>query len=214
MAPVGVLLAQLGTPDAPTTRAVRRYLAAFLADRRVVDLPPWLWRPILHGIVLRVRPRRSAALYRNVWTPEGSPLLVHSRAQAAGVQQRLGPDYRVELGMRIGNPPLAGALDRLTAAGCRRVIVLPLFPQCSSATTGSVFDALGDWVRARLDVPDLRFVRGFADHPAWIRAWAARVREAGVTPSREAPLLISFHGLPQKRADAGDPYPAECRATA
>lgn len=213
-APVGVLLAQLGTPDAPTTAAVRRYLAHFLADRRVVDLSPWLWRPILHGVVLRVRPRRSAALYRNVWTPEGSPLLVHSRAQAAGVQERLGAGYRVELGMRIGNPPLADALDRLLAAGCRRVVVLPLFPQASSATTGSVFDALAEWARARLDLPDLRFVRGFADHPGWIAAWVARVRAAGVTPSRAAPLLISFHGLPRKRADAGDPYPAGCRATA
>jgi protoporphyrin/coproporphyrin ferrochelatase len=212
--PVGVLLAQLGTPDAPTTAAVRRYLAEFLSDRRVVDLSPWLWRPILHGIVLRVRPRRSAALYRNVWTAEGSPLLVHSLAQARGVAERLGAGYRVELGMRIGTPRFVDALDRLVSAGCRRVVVLPLFPQTSSATTGSVFDALGDWARARLDLPDLRFVRGFADHPAWIAAWVERVRATGVTPARETPLLVSFHGLPQERADAGDPYPAACRATA
>jgi ferrochelatase len=118
--PTGVLLAQLGTPDEPTTPALRRYLADFLGDRRVVDLPGWLWKPILHLFVLRTRPARSAALYRNIWTPAGSPLLVNSRAQAEGLAARLGPGYRVELGMRIGKPPIADALDRLTHAGCRR----------------------------------------------------------------------------------------------
>lgn len=213
-APTGVLLAQLGTPDAPTPAAVRRYLAQFLGDRRVVDLSPWLWRPILHGIVLRTRPRRSAALYRNIWTPQGSPLLVISRAQAAGVAERLGPGFRVELGMRYGNPALGAALDRLVAAGCRRLVVLPLFPQHSCSTSASVFDAVATWARGRRDLPDLRFVHGFADDPGWIAALAARVRAAGPLPRPEAPLLLAFHGLPQRYVDQGDPYLAECRATA
>lgn len=213
-APVGVLLAQLGTPDAPTAVAVRRYLGEFLSDPRVVDLPRWWWKPLLHGVILRVRPRRSAALYQRIWTAEGSPLLVTSRAQAEGVARLLGPGYRVELGMRYGNPPLSAALDRLAQGGCRRVVVLPLFPQFSCSTTASVFDGVARWARGRRDLPDLRFVHGFADHPAWIGAWAERVRSSGAAISPAAPLLISFHGVPQRYVDQGDPYLAECRATA
>lgn len=212
--PTGVLLAQLGTPDAPTASAVRRYLGQFLGDRRVVDLSPWLWRPILHGIILRVRPRRSAALYRHIWTPEGSPLLTISRAQAAGVAARLGERFRVELGMRYGNPPLPDALTRLVEAGCQRIVVLPLFPQFSCSTSASVFDAVAAWARGRRDVPDLRFVHGFADDPGWIAALAERVRASGAVLGPQAPLLISFHGVPQRYVDQGDPYFRECRATA
>ena len=212
--PVGVLLAQLGTPDAPTPKAVRRYLAEFLGDRRVVDLNPVPWWLILHGVILRVRPRRSAALYQRIWTDAGSPLLTTSRAQQTALQAQLGPEFVVELGMRYGRPPLGAALDRLVARGCRSVVVLPLFPQYSSATTASVFDAVATWARGRRFVPAFTFVQGFADHPAWIDALAATVRDAGVSPTPDAPLLLSFHGIPQRYADTGDPYPRACEATA
>jgi ferrochelatase len=212
--PTGVLLAQLGTPDEPTAPAVRRYLAEFLGDRRVVDLPRWLWKPILHLFVLRTRPARSAALYRNIWTPEGSPLLVHSRAQAEGLSARLGPRWRVELGMRIGNPAIGAALDRLQAAGCRRIVVLPLFPQRSFTTTSSMYDAVDAWAARHPGGPALDRIESFAADPGWIRAWVDRVRATGATISAASPLLVSFHGIPQRYADRGDPYPAECRATA
>jgi ferrochelatase len=210
----GLLLAQLGTPDAPTPPALRRYLAAFLADRRVVDLNPILWWLLLHGVILRTRPRRSAALYARVWTPEGSPLLVTSRAQQRGVAARLEGEAVVDLGMRYGNPSIASALDRLATAGCRRIVVLPLFPQYAGATTASVYDAVAAWMAGRRDVPAFTFVRSFAAHPAWIASLAATVRAAGVAPTPQAPLLFSFHGLPQRHADTGDPYPQECAATA
>lgn len=212
--PIGVLLAQLGSPDAPTTAAVRDYLRAFLSDRRVVDVNPWLWKPLLHGVILRTRPKRSAAAYARIWTKEGSPLLVHSRAQAAGVAERLGAGFHVELGMRLGQPRLCDALDRLVAAGCQRVIVLPLFPQHSGATSGSIFDGLAEWARGKRGLPELTIVRGFADHPAWIAAWAARVRAANALPSATRPLVISFHGIPRRHVREGDPYEAECSATA
>jgi ferrochelatase len=210
----GVLLVQLGSPDAPTPKAVRAFLAEFLGDRRVVDLNPVLWWTILHGIILRVRPKRSAALYRRVWTEEGSPIILHTHAQGAALAARLGDDYRVAVGMRYGSPPLAAAADELMEAGCGRIVVLPLFPQYSCATSASVFDALATWARARRELPSLTFVRGFADHPAWIRALAETTRETGIRPTPESPLLISFHGIPQRYATEGDPYPRECGATA
>jgi ferrochelatase len=204
----------VGTPAAPTTREVRRYLAKFLGDRRVVDAPRWIWKPVLHGIVLRTRPRRSAALYQNVWTPDGSPLRTISEAQRAGVAERLGDGFQVELGMRIGEPTLEGALERLAAAGCERVVVLPLFPQYSSSTTASVFDGVAEWAKERRDLPGFAFVRSFPDDPAWVRAVAEQVRAAGVVPSRETPLVVSFHGIPVRYVETGDPYPRECDATA
>lgn len=210
----GVLLVQLGSPDAPTRKAVRAFLAEFLSDPRVVDVNRALWWPILHGIILRVRPKRSAALYERIWTGDGSPLLLHSRAQATALGERLGREFRIALGMRYGSPSLADAADGLLDAGCERMVVLPLFPQYSSATTASVLDALADWARRRRNVPALSFVRGFADHPRWIAALAGEVRSAGVAPTAESPLLVSFHGIPRRYADEGDPYPRECDATA
>ncbi len=212
--PEGVLLAQLGTPDAPTPSALRRYLAEFLSDRRVVDLNPLLWWVILHGIVLRTRPRRAAALYRHVWTPEGSPLLTTSRAQQAGLAERLGAGVRVELGMGYGEPSIGGAIDRLVEAGCTSVLVLPMFPQYSSATTASVFDAVARWARGRRAVPGFTFVRSFPDEPGFVASLAAAARRAGVAASPSSPLLVSFHGLPQRFVRTGDPYPDECLATA
>ncbi|MFV1959058.1 MAG: ferrochelatase, partial [Planctomycetota bacterium] len=165
-------------------------------------------------IVLRVRPRRLARAYARVWTPAGSPLMLVSRAQAQGLADRLGPGFAVELGMRYGEPALAGALDRLARAGCRTLVVLPLFPQYAGATTASVFDAVAAWAGGRRDLPSYVFVRGFATHPAYVDALAATIREQGIAPRPHAPLLFSFHGLPRRHADEGDPYPHECEATA
>ena len=214
MTTTGVLYVQLGTPDSPSTADVRRYLREFLSDPRVVDLPPWKWKPILNGIVLRTRPRRSAAAYRNVWTEDGSPLLVHSQQLVEHVAAVLGEGYTVELGMRIGNPNMKAALDRLVAAGCRRVVVVPLFPQYSCATTASVFDALGEWALGKRDVPAFHVVRGFAVHPRFIRGLCETVQATGRILSNDAPLLMSFHGLPQRFVDEGDSYASECEATA
>ncbi|MDJ0522085.1 MAG: ferrochelatase [Planctomycetota bacterium] len=211
----GVCLVQLGTPDEPTVPAVRRYLEEFLLDRRVVDLTPWLWKPILYGIILRTRPKRSAANYQLVWTDEGSPLLLYTESLARKLGAALGDDFVVNCGMRIGNPSVGSRLDELVEAGCERILVLPCYPQWSTATNLSVEDAVGWWRDERPDAPETVVIGSFPDHPAYIAALARSVREAGVEASAEAPLVISFHGIPQKYADKkGDPYPQECEATA
>ncbi|MDA1194731.1 MAG: ferrochelatase [Planctomycetota bacterium] len=211
---VGVLLAQLGTPDAPTVPAVRAYLREFLGDRRVVDLPRLLWWPILHGIILRTRPKRSAALYERIWTDRGSPLLFHTEDLAAALDARLGDTATVACGMRIGSPSIAERLDNLVAQGCERLRVVPCFPQFSTATTLSIHDAIATWTKANPGAPRPELAPSFPDHPAYIAALAASVRAAGVHPTAREPLLMSFHGLPQKFVDRGDPYPQECERTA
>ena len=217
-AATGVLVANLGTPSAPTTRAVRRYLAEFLSDPRVVELPRWLWLPILHGVILRVRPRRSAAAYREVWTEEGSPLLVNARRQAAALEGALtgawDGDVRVALGMRYGEPSVDAALGELLEHGATRVVVLPLYPQYSATTTGATYDAIMGALARRRRLPDLRIVSGYHDHSGYIEALAASVREARATEDRGARLLMSFHGLPRRYCDAGDPYYEQCLRTA
>ena len=212
--PTGVLLVQLGTPDAPTAKALRRYLREFLSDPRVVDINPWLWKPLLYTIILTFRPRKSAALYRRVWTEEGSPLRVYTEAQTEGVAKRLGDAYRVTHAMVLGTPTIASRLDELEAAGCEDIVVLPLYPQYSSATTASVFDRIARWSKGRRNLPTLHFVRSFPDHPAYIEALRQSVVETGIEPTVEAPLLMSFHGIPKRYADTGDPYPEECERTA
>ncbi|MBL8384941.1 MAG: ferrochelatase [Burkholderiales bacterium] len=216
---VGILLANLGTPDAPTPSAVRRYLRQFLSDRRVVEIPRLVWWPILHGVILNVRPRRSAAKYREIWTAAGSPLLVHTERQgrllAEVLQARGVTDCDVVIGMRYGNPSIATALDSLTARGCDRVIVIPLYPQYAASTTASVFDAVAAWGGRTRNLPAFDFVRGFHDHPAYIAALAASVREhwarAGGAPDV---LVMSFHGVPRRTLDQGDPYHCLCLKTA
>lgn len=206
----GLLLANLGTPDAPTTPALRRFLREFLSDPRVIELPRWKWWPILNLFVLPTRPKRSAEAYRKVWTEEGSPLLAIGRRQAAGLRERLG--VPVALGMRYGNPSIASALEELR--GCGRVVVLPLYPQYSATTTASTFDAVTDALRRWRDIPELCSIRGYAEDPAYIRALAASVRELWERDGEPRKLLISFHGIPVRYARAGDPYPDECRRTA
>jgi len=208
----GILLSNLGTPDAPTPPALRRYLREFLSDRRVIDLPRWKWWPILNLLVLTTRPKRSAALYRAVWTPEGSPLLVTGRALAAALARELS--LPVALGMRYGNPSIPSALDRLVAEGCDRVLLLPLYPQYAAATTASTFDAFFDALRARRDLPAVRTLHDYHDDALYIAALAGSAREVWQREGPPRRLLISFHGIPRRYADAGDPYPRQCEATA
>ncbi len=209
---VGVLLSNLGTPDAPETPALRRYLREFLSDRRVIELPCWKWWPILNLFVLTTRPRRSAALYRAIWTPEGSPLLVTGRAVAAALARELA--LPVALGMRYGKPSIAAALDLLVAEGCDRVLLLPLYPQYAAATTASTFDAFFAALRARRDLPAARTVRDYHADAGYVAALASSARELWQREGPPRRLLISFHGIPRRYADAGDPYPRQCEATA
>ena len=215
---LGVLMLNLGTPDAPTPTAVRRYLAEFLKDPRVVEIPRPLWWLILHGVILRVRPSRSARAYKAVWTDRGSPLLDVAQRQAAGLQERLvqrfGNGLRVELGMRYGNPSVAEALGRLKQANVRRLLVLPLYPQYSGTTTASVFDAVTDELSTWRWLPELRFINHYHDNPAYISAVAESIRTAWAEHGEPERLLFSFHGIPKRYFMAGDPYHCHCHKTA
>lgn len=215
---LGVLLVNLGTPDAPTAAAVRRYLKQFLSDPRVVELPRLLWWLILNGFILRFRPARSARAYKEIWTEQGSPLLLLSQDIANGIQEqlanRLAGDVHVRLGMSYGQPSMASALDELHAQNARRIIVLPLYPQYSGTTTGSVFDdATGNLSRRRW-VPELRFINHYHDSPGYIAALAASIRENRAQHGRGDRLLFSFHGVPRETLDQGDPYHCMCQKTA
>ena len=214
-----VLLVNLGTPDAPTAPAVRRYLAEFLADPRVVEIPRALWLPLLYGAILPVRARQSAEKYASIWLAEGSPLAVHSERQARLLRDwldpRLGADApTVEYAMRYGRPSIGERLDRLHAAGCERIVVVPLYPQYAASTTASVVDALGEWLAGARNQPEVRCVKHFHEHPAYIAALAAQVRRHWDAHGRSAPLVMSFHGLPKFSVERGDPYQRECRRTA
>ena len=214
----GVLLTNLGTPDAPTPEAVRRYLREFLWDPRVVEMTRWLWWPVLHGIVLPFRSRGSAHKYQSIWTDEGSPLLAISKRQARALQFELtegfGGRVVVALGMRYGNPSIEFALDRLSEANARRVLVLPLYPQYSSAATASTFDAVAYVLKTWRWLPELRMVTHYHDDPGYIDAVARSIREYWEIRGCSERLLFSFHGTPKRSHLAGDPYFCECQATA
>jgi len=216
--PLGVLIAHLGTPDAPTPAALRRYLRQFLSDPRVIELPRWKWLPVLHLFVLTTRPRTSAALYRKIWTAEGSPLLVHTRAVAAAVGEalrvRVAEPVRVAVGMRYGNPSMAAALRELAAAGCRRVLVFPLYPQYSGTTTASTFDAVFAELSSWRVMPELRTVNDYHDDAGYVAALAASIRDSWRERGRAKKLLLTFHGIPRRYVDTGDPYFAHCHETA
>jgi len=215
---VGVLLANLGTPEAPTKEALRPYLEHFLSDPRVIELPRWKWQPILRLFVLRTRPKQSAALYRKVWTEEGSPLLVIGRKQRDGLAEILarevGGPVHVELGMRIGEPSIGRALDELLRKGCRRVLFFPLFPQYSGTTTASTYDALAEEIQRLRWVPELRTINGYHDEPGYLAALAASIREVWERDGEPEKLLLSFHGLPLRYFREGDPYHCFCHKTA
>lgn len=214
---IGILLTNLGTPDAPTPSALRRYLKEFLWDPRVVEMPRPLWWLILNGIILNIRPRRSAAAYAQVWTDEGSPLMHHARSQAQALSERLATlgegRVLVELAMRYGNPSISSVLSRLQQAGVRRLLVLPLYPQYSAATTASTFDALAADFAQRRWLPDLRFVSHYHDFPPYIEAMAQAIREHWAQQGRAERLLFSFHGIPRDYLLKGDPYYCECMKT-
>jgi ferrochelatase len=213
----GVLLSNLGTPDAPTPAALRRYLREFLSDPRVIELPRWKWWPILNFLVLPRRAPKSAAAYREVWTPQGSPLLLTARKQRDRVEAllraRFGSPLHVALGMRYGNPSLASAVDELARKGCRRILLFPLYPQYAAATTASTFDAVFAALSRRRFVPELRTIASYHDDPLYIGALARSVREAWREGEPER-LLLSFHGIPKRYFEAGDPYYCHCQKTA
>ncbi|RZJ06528.1 MAG: ferrochelatase [Rubrivivax sp.] len=213
---VAVLLCNLGTPDAPTAPALRRYLAQFLADPRVVEIPKLVWALILHGIILRVRPSKSAAKYVSVWTPEGSPLKVWTTKQAKLLQGYLGERgmrVRVAMAMRYGEPAIAATLEALKREGIRRVLVLPAYPQYSGATTASVIDDVARWALKTRHVPELRFINRYHDDAAHISALAQTVREHWQREGRGDKLVMSFHGMPERTLHLGDPYHCECLKT-
>jgi len=216
---MGVLLLNLGTPDAPDTPSLRRYLKQFLSDPRVIELPRWLWWPILNLIVLRTRPARSAEAYREVWDSEGpgSPLLNIAKRQMAGIEERVrkrfaGP-ISVALGMRYGNPSVASALKELRDAGARRVLVLPLYPQYSATTTASTFDAVVDVLKTWRWIPELRFINHYHRHPGYIAAVAESIQEHFDIHGKPQKLILSYHGLPKRYLLNGDPYYCECHVT-
>lgn len=214
---VGVLLLNLGTPDEPTPPALRRYLKQFLWDPRVVEIPRPLWWLILNGIILNTRPKQSAAKYATIWTPEGSPLKVHTERQSKLVRGYLHASIKsplvVDYGMRYGNPSVAEAIERLKAGGCDQILVVPLYPQYAASTTGSAYDAVFDALKQVRHVPGLRFVKHFHDHPRYVSALANAVRDHWKVNGRGQKLVMSFHGVPRFQLDKGDPYHCECRKT-
>jgi len=223
-AKVGVLLVNLGTPDAPTASAVRRYLGEFLADPRVIEIPSLAWRPLLHGVVLRTRPAKSAARYARIWTPDGSPLAVHANKQKVLLSGYLGQRLKslglaadgivVEQAMRYGTPSIGSALERLRGAHCERILVVPLYPQYAASTTGSVIDAVGAHVARARRIPGLRFIDTFHDDPGYIAALAAVVNDYWTRHGQPEHLVLSFHGVPRRSLARGDPYHCYCQATA
>lgn len=214
----GVLLTNLGSPAAPTASAVRSYLRQFLADRFVIDAPRVRWWLIRHLFILPARPRRVAAAYRAVWTEEGAPLLRITRQQAAALRrvlrQRLSTEVQVEVGMRYGQPSLARAVRTLTDGGCDRVLLFPLYPQYSATTVGSTFDAMAAELTRFKTAPETRFVAGYARHDGYITALADSIRELWDRDGQCDRLMLSFHGLPKRYGDLGDPYPEQCQTTA
>lgn len=214
----GILLVNLGTPDAPTPEALRRYLGEFLSDPDVVTLPKLLWWPILYGLVLHTRPAKSAEAYRRIWTGEGSPLLVNTLALkdkfTAALQQRLGGEPAVAVGMRYGHPSLLTALAALRDAGAEQLLVLPLYPQYARATTGSTLGAVAETLKKLRWAPSLSSVHDYHAEPAYISALAQSVREHWGASGRGGKLLVSFHGIPKQVSDAGDPYRGQCETSA
>jgi ferrochelatase len=213
----GILLVNLGTPDAPTAKAVRPYLKEFLSDPRVVEIPRAIWWLILNGIILNTRPKKSAAKYAKIWMPEGSPLRVHTAKQTVLLQGYLGQRTRapfvVDYAMRYGNPSIAGAMQKLKAQNCQRILVVPMYPQYAASSSGTVFDMVFAEVQQMRNTPALRTIRNFHDNPGYIKALANNINDYWMKNGRPEKLVMSFHGLPQFSLDKGDPYHCECHKT-
>lgn len=215
---VGILLANLGTPDEPTAKALRPYLKQFLSDTRVIEIPRAIWWFILNGIILNTRPKKSAEKYAMVWSKEGSPLLVHGQKQAKLLQgflsQHIKSPYVVELGMSYGNPSIASAIEKLTAQQCSKILVFPLYPQYAASSTASALDAVWRVLLKTRNVPAIRTIRNYHDHPAYIKALEQSVREHWSLNGKPEKLVMSFHGVPKFHLLKGDPYHCECHKTA
>lgn len=209
---IGILLANLGTPSAPTSAAVNRYLRQFLSDKRVVDTPRLLWWPLLRGVILPLRSPRVAKLYQSIWMQEGSPLMVYSRRQEKALAQQL-PDTPIVLGMSYGEPSLKSAVDDLLAQNVTHIVVLPLYPQFSCSTVAAVWDELGRIFADYRSLPSLSLIRDYATEPAYINALAASVKRSFAEHGEPDVLLLSYHGIPQRYANEGDDYPQRCRDT-
>ncbi|MFT6237266.1 MAG: ferrochelatase [Cellvibrionaceae bacterium] len=214
---IGVLITNLGTPTAPTAKALRTYLAEFLSDPRVVEIPKIIWMCILHGIILRIRPKRSAAAYKTVWTEAGSPLMVHTQNQAHALKKSLGDVYgdhiHVDFSMRYGEPSITTRIEEFQQAGINKLLVLPLYPQYSGATNGSTFDAVATDLLKRRRVPDLRFISHYHDYAPYIDAVAKSIRLYREANGSADKLLFSYHGVPLRYLKNGDPYHCECHKT-
>lgn len=213
-----ILLCNLGTPSEPTPAAVRKYLAEFLGDRRVVEIPALIWKPILYGVILPFRPKESAKKYQSVWTEQGSPLLVNTQKQAVLLQEALAAsghsDLLVVPAMRYDAPNIASQLDALKAQGIERILVLPLYPQYSSTTTASVVDYINAWVRKQRAFPEFRFMNHYATHEGYINALVESIKAHWQSNGQAQKLVMSFHGIPARNIALGDPYQAQCLATA
>jgi ferrochelatase len=216
-AKTGILLVNLGTPDAPTTKAVRPYLKEFLSDPRVVEIPRPIWWLILNGIILNLRPKRSAAKYASIWTPEGSPLRVHTAKQAMLLRGYLGERTRapfvVDYAMSYGSPSIAGVLQKFREQNCRRILVVPMYPQYAASSTATVFDLVFGAMQKMRSMPALRTIRNFHDYPGYIKALANNVNDYWMKNGRSEKLVMSFHGVPQYTLDKGDFYHCECHKT-
>jgi protoporphyrin/coproporphyrin ferrochelatase len=215
---LGILLVNLGSPDAPTPSAVRRYLAQFLSDPRVIESNRLLWWLILHGVILRIRPARAAKSYQKVWTDDGSPLIHISRLQTRAIQKKLEERFRghviADLAMTYGRPSIESGLEALRSAGARRLLILPLYPQYSATTTAAVFDEVTRVLQGWRWLPDLRMINQYHDHPKYIEALANSIKKQWRENERSDLLLFSFHGIPQRYVDSGDPYFCHCQKTA
>jgi len=214
---VGILLANLGTPDAPTTKALRPYLRQFLSDTRIVEIPRLIWWLILNCIILVIRPKKSAEKYASVWTKEGSPLLVHAQRQAqllrGFLSQKINSPYAVELGMTYGNPSIQSAIDKLKAQHCDRILVFPLYPQYAASSTASALDAVWRTLLKTRNMPAIRTIKHYHDHPAYIATLAQSVRDHWRINGKPSKLIMSFHGVPKAHLINGDPYHCECHKT-
>jgi len=213
----GVLLINLGTPDAPTAKAVRPYLKEFLSDPRVVEIPKPIWWLILNGVILNVRPKKSAAKYATIWTKEGSPLRVHTAKQAALLQGYLGERTKaplvVDYAMRYGNPSIPSVLRKLKEQNCQRILIVPMYPQYAASSTATAFDVVFDELRQMRNTPALRTIRNYHDHPGYIKALANNINEYWMKHGRPDKLVMSFHGVPRYTLEKGDPYHCECHKT-
>lgn len=214
-AKTAAIYCNLGTPQAPTASALRQYLAEFLSDPRVVEIPRFLWLMILHGIILRVRPAKSAHKYASIWTPDGSPLKVWTDLQSQALQQQFDPEkIQVRYAMRYGSPSIASVLDELKQHGVNRVLILPAYPQYSATTTASVFDAVFSWGMQTRTMPEFRFINHYHDDAGYIHALAEKIRTHWSEHGRSEQLVMSFHGVPERTLKLGDPYHCECHKTA